>query len=235
MARVTLLRVSFRDAFTLIELLVVIAIISLLVAILLPNLVRAKEIARQTICASNQRNVGLAMAIYLEDYNGRIMPPSTFGEEGTIWRQLLAPYVNASEEERKYNTGKIFACPEFIPETYTDTDGTVHPWTGTAINYYGLLGRSISDFPNTSGIVFTADRPDNTGFTGLSGTPIDPYTGDLGPRCAGWRHLGQDWSTNILGLPCRVGGNALFCFLDSHVEPLQEDAADTSRWDTMWE
>jgi len=235
MARVTLHRVPFRRAFTLIELLVVIAIISLLVAILLPNLVRAKEIARQTICASNQRNVGLAMAIYLEDYDGRFMPPSGDGDAGLIWRQLLAPYVNASEEERKRNTGKLFLCPEFTPETLTWEDGQVFPWTGTAINLYGLLGRSISEFGNTSGIVFTADRPDNTGFTALSGTPIDPYIGDLGARCAGWRHLGQEWSTNILGLPCRVGGNALFCFLDSHVEVLQADVADTTRWDTIWE
>ena len=69
------MHIKCNSAFTLIELLVVISIISLLVSILLPSLIQAKEIARQTICSSNQRNVGLGMAMYLEDFKGWFMPP----------------------------------------------------------------------------------------------------------------------------------------------------------------
>lgn len=56
-----------RQAFTLIELLVVIAIISLLVSILLPSLQTAKELAKSVACASNQKNLGLALSIYAGD------------------------------------------------------------------------------------------------------------------------------------------------------------------------
>jgi prepilin-type N-terminal cleavage/methylation domain-containing protein/prepilin-type processing-associated H-X9-DG protein len=66
-----------RDAFTLIELLVVIAIIALLVSILMPSLQKAKEMAKDIVCMSNQRNVGVAIFLYCQDYDD--MLPYTRG------------------------------------------------------------------------------------------------------------------------------------------------------------
>lgn len=60
-------RLSSRRAFTLIELLVVISIIALLIAILLPTLQAARDIARVSVCASNQRQIGIAFATYTGD------------------------------------------------------------------------------------------------------------------------------------------------------------------------
>jgi prepilin-type N-terminal cleavage/methylation domain-containing protein/prepilin-type processing-associated H-X9-DG protein len=58
-----------RRAFTLIELLVVVAIIAILVAILFPVFARAREAARATQCRSNLKQIGVAMALYRNDYD----------------------------------------------------------------------------------------------------------------------------------------------------------------------
>jgi prepilin-type N-terminal cleavage/methylation domain-containing protein len=57
-----------RRAFTLVELLVVVTIIVLLIAILLPSLSRARELARRTVCLANLRTLGLAANMYAGDY-----------------------------------------------------------------------------------------------------------------------------------------------------------------------
>jgi prepilin-type N-terminal cleavage/methylation domain-containing protein len=54
-------------AFTLIEMLVVVAIIALLIAILLPSLSKARELARQTICGTNMKEIGTTFYIYQSD------------------------------------------------------------------------------------------------------------------------------------------------------------------------
>jgi prepilin-type N-terminal cleavage/methylation domain-containing protein len=59
-----------RAGFTLIELLVVIAIIALLVTILMPTLQQAKDLARDAVCASNIRTLGLAELMYGDDQGG---------------------------------------------------------------------------------------------------------------------------------------------------------------------
>ncbi len=58
-----------RRAFTLIEVLVVVAIISLLVSILMPSLAKAREQARQVVCAARMQQISRAESAY-ESTNG---------------------------------------------------------------------------------------------------------------------------------------------------------------------
>jgi len=83
--------------FTLVELLVVVAIIALLAAILFPVFGRAREKARQTTCISNLKQLGMAFAMYTQDYDESY----PWGNQG--WAgHLVYPYVKNKN---------VFTCP----------------------------------------------------------------------------------------------------------------------------
>ncbi len=61
-----------REGFTLIELLIVIAIIAILTAILFPVFAQVREQARKAACVSNCKQLGTAMQMYAQDYDGQL-------------------------------------------------------------------------------------------------------------------------------------------------------------------
>jgi len=88
-------------AFTLVELLVVISIISILVALLLPALNSAREVARQTQCLNKVSQLTLALHNY--EYHYEALPPGVTNPEGPIrsepegihvsWIVKILPYL----------------------------------------------------------------------------------------------------------------------------------------------
>ncbi len=73
------------NAFTLIELLVVISIISVLLALFLPSLNAAREVARSGLCLGNQRQIGIGFAYYV-GANKEWWPDGTgYTPDAAIW------------------------------------------------------------------------------------------------------------------------------------------------------
>jgi prepilin-type N-terminal cleavage/methylation domain-containing protein/prepilin-type processing-associated H-X9-DG protein len=190
---------SRRAGFTLIELLVVIAIIAILAAILFPVFARARENARRTSCVSNLKQMGLGVAMYVQDNDGRYPMSSSTDGTGRRWPDYIFPYVKSAQ---------IFVCPSVGSNDVTARGLAWSASTGPTGQYFGYgynyqyLGNSRT--PARPGFPFTATdgvvtAPTQTvaiadtsgvGTTGTSGTyVIDPaqlvLNTDLSPRGSG--------------------------------------------------
>ncbi len=103
--------------FTLIELLVVIAIIAILAAILFPVFAQAREKARQITCVSNEKQIGLGVMMYVQDYDETF--PMLHYNDGSgnevRWYDMVGPYIKNGDKyayDNKYSgKGGIWTCP----------------------------------------------------------------------------------------------------------------------------
>jgi prepilin-type N-terminal cleavage/methylation domain-containing protein len=189
-------------AFTLIELLVVVAIIALLIAILLPSLARARDLAKTSVCLANLHGIGIGTASYVADNDGFLFPSTINPFDGVSpaiqLHQVLIDYVNRGSINSTNNdngttgagnekTGdKVYFCPSAIapkksgistqyPLTYAANMGVHIRYCPDGNGVWPALKR-ITGIPRPNEIVTIADCSQNTAILNSGDGYLD-YTG----------------------------------------------------------
>jgi len=185
-----------RRGFTLIELLVVIAIIAILAAILFPVFAKVREKARQASCASNEKQLGLALVQYVQDYD-ETYPNGGQNANCAGWAAPVYPYVKSTA---------LYHCPD---------DPTSPSGTNVPVSY-AINDSLIGDQNGGSGAKLAAlNAPSST----VALFEIQGYTGEvtvvstLGPpaiidQSPGGTADTQYWNNAGVGRP--GGGNGLY-------------------------
>jgi prepilin-type N-terminal cleavage/methylation domain-containing protein len=146
--------------FTFIEMIACFALIAMLAAMLLPVFARARESARRTACASNVHQLGRALHLYAQDYNGRF-PPESWTDPLNAYVKNQYVYACASEPERsrqKYHPGRpgrgaggaeeLFSSYQYRPGLANDDPSTLplmrdwEPWHFRGVNVLYLGGNT---------------------------------------------------------------------------------------------
>jgi prepilin-type N-terminal cleavage/methylation domain-containing protein/prepilin-type processing-associated H-X9-DG protein len=184
-------RTPHRRAFTLTELLVVVAIVAILAALLFPVLAQAREAGRRAACLSNERQLGAAVTLYLQDYDERFpqthpaATPWSFPEaEITLevpWRELVEPYVRSP---RLFQCPSDWGAPAWHPSTY-------------APNGYTVYGASLAEITRPADTICLVELQ-----PGILLDDVSPWDGqaEMVANIATERH----------------GGGAAYLFIDGH-------------------
>jgi prepilin-type N-terminal cleavage/methylation domain-containing protein/prepilin-type processing-associated H-X9-DG protein len=227
---------SRHRAFTLIELLVVIAIIAILAAILFPVFAQAREKARSIACLSNCRQIGMALYMYIEDYDEKYPqehpdssnPPVDDNnaqletiDYGSPFDKIL-PYV-ASKDTSKT---QLYICPsDPDPHGKGITDANYNcintnppgpppgPLTSYILNAYYLFGATLAQVNEPAQSIYISERRSAGLSTDFCDVHYHPWLGEVelptGPN---------DTSNPIAIASQRHTGGSNYVYSDGHAK-----------------
>ena len=133
-----------KSRFTLIELLVVIAIIAILASLLLPSLGKARELAKRSACSGNEKQMGLAIMSYVDDWRGWMPIDANIYRDNWEWKIEIAQYLQIDTGNANQMGSKTFLCPSWNITAGITQGGNLggYGWNYMYIGFYdGASGR----------------------------------------------------------------------------------------------
>ena len=184
-------------AFTLVELLVVIGVIALLIGMLLPALTRSRQQSNSVVCQSNLRQIGLAMLMYADQYDGFLFPPE-MGYDA----QHVIPYPDTGVPGTIHNVWPVVVFGVWNPPVM------ICPTDQEPLEQHSYVVNSHMAYWNVkySSVLPQQMSPSNIVLMGEKVTLVGDYYmeyGDFGRVVDEFRH-GQEFGSNYLMLDLHV-------------------------------